>query len=1101
MRSWNALLVLSCCAALPTFAQTEALVSLADFETGGAWSAGGGDKGGVGHATLVSEPRHGGQKALQFAYDFGKTTGTAFVYARVFPNLALPGQPQGVSVWVKGDGSGRSFSVRYQDAQGECYQRGLGKLDFNDWREIRFPISERGATSWGGPEGAGRGRLDFPVRLTEFIVDKSLENGPDTGAIYLDDLAVETLLDESEACQVTIDAEPMIVVRPTVPVNLRATVTLQSRTKQDRRGTLTWRLVNWREERLLSGSTEVRLPGLGTWQSSLPVLPLAQAQGYFEWRVVFEAGDHRFHATAAVRVVRPSLQQALHPASPIGINGHLASPPEMEMMQRAGIKWMRADWLWGVCQPGAGDFRWDTLDSRYRSAREHGISLLPILCYGVEWASTRPEGAAGDATRYIPRMDAWLTYVRAVVGRYKEGIHYWEVWNEPNIGFWLSSFEDYVALLRATARTIRETDPTAKVLMGGTAGAPVGYIEKLYQSGCKDDFDIVNIHPYQYPRMPDDGMARAVRAVWEVMNRYGDGRKPIWVTEVGYPNHTGNTGVSLRTQADYLARTYINLLGAGVEKVFWYDYQNGTDPAYNEHNFGIVFADNRPKPCYFALQTVSDLLGDARFVDQPAVPPNVGAYRFRKPDGRDLLCLWALQGEAQVFLDARNPARLYDLMGNSRVVTPGELGALALDTSPVFILTSPAPTIAGVAPLQVDASAVTVLPTTPVTLTAHVTNPCNMPLTGSLDVQLPHGWSVGKFGKQVTLSPGEQRTLALEVSTDGSVRYGPQAVKVILAGWAGRTRVRQVETVTLEVRPPWRVQFAPGRRDGKPVIAARVTNLLNRPLRASAYWTAPGFLMAGRGDGGPRWETFAPGKTVTVEAPEVWTRHATAAPYWILQLKIDAFDLPTATFENRFAGAVALRETPGLLSAPLDRTVAEALPMNHREQVQQMTDWRGESDLSALALALWSDEEFVLRVQVRDDRMYQPFSDGETWQGDSVQFAVDPAYLHTPNAPHAEYDVALTPTGAQIFRRTSPLPNPKASAATAAVQQTSDGVLYTIRVPWQELGVTPAPGKLMGLSILVNDNDGSGRRGWIQWGSGIGWTKDPSQYLDLTLGG
>jgi hypothetical protein len=35
--------------------------------------------------------------------------------------------------------------------------------------------------------------------------------------------------------------------------------------------------------------------------------------------------------------------------------------------------------------------------------------------------------------------------------------------------------------------------------------------------------------------------------------------------------------------------------------------------------------------------------------------------------------------------------------------------------------------------------------------------------------------------------------------------------------------------------------------------------------------------------------------------------------------------------------------------------------------------------------------------------------------------------------------------------------------------------------------------------MLVNDNDGSGRRGWLEYGSGIGSAKDPTLYLDLHL--
>jgi hypothetical protein len=34
----------------------------------------------------------------------------------------------------------------------------------------------------------------------------------------------------------------------------------------------------------------------------------------------------------------------------------------------------------------------------------------------------------------------------------------------------------------------------------------------------------------------------------------------------------------------------------------------------------------------------------------------------------------------------------------------------------------------------------------------------------------------------------------------------------------------------------------------------------------------------------------------------------------------------------------------------------------------------------------------------------------------------------------------------------------------------------------------------MSFSLLVNENDGQGRRGWIEWASGIGSEKRPSLF-------
>ena len=82
-------------------------------------------------------------------------------------------------------------------------------------------------------------------------------------------------------------------------------------------------------------------------------------------------------------------------------------------------------------------------------------------------ATAVPADAKGGPENYMPQLEPWLAYVRAGVARYKGRIHTWEVWNEPNIGFWLSSNEDYVRLLKATYTAIKSVDPTARVTMGG----------------------------------------------------------------------------------------------------------------------------------------------------------------------------------------------------------------------------------------------------------------------------------------------------------------------------------------------------------------------------------------------------------------------------------------------------------------------------------------------------------------------------------------------------------------------------------------------------------------------------------------------------------
>ncbi|MFO7893168.1 MAG: hypothetical protein R6U63_05510 [Longimicrobiales bacterium] len=104
---------------------------------------------------------------------------------------------------------------------------------------------------------------------------------------------------------------------------------------------------------------------------------------------------------------------------------------------RLGLQWRRHE-----PEPGVFDFaRWDTIVG---VAREHGVLMLPVLNQVPEWASSAPPDAT-ERWRYAPSdegMEGWQEYVRRVVERYPE-IEYFEIWNEPNIDWFLRADENY----------------------------------------------------------------------------------------------------------------------------------------------------------------------------------------------------------------------------------------------------------------------------------------------------------------------------------------------------------------------------------------------------------------------------------------------------------------------------------------------------------------------------------------------------------------------------------------------------------------------------------------------------------------------------------
>ena len=181
------------------------------------------------------------------------------------------------------------------------------------------------------------------------------------------------------------------------------------------------------------------------------------------------------------------------------------------------------------------------------------------------------------------------------------------------------------------------------------------------------------------------------------------------------------------------------------------------------------------------------------------------------------------------------------------------------------------------------------------------------------------------------------------------------------------------------------------------------------------------------------------------------------------------------------------------------------IDLGKSEHVQELDPgkWSGPDDLSAHIWTAWDDSNFYLIAKVTDDVFCQDKQEAEMWQGDSIQFALDPLHLES-EGPGASYEIglALTPNGPRVYcwfapdgREAGLIPG-----ATLVVKREGNLTIYEASIPLSALApLQPAPGKTIGFSVLVNDDDGEGRKSWLEWSSGIGRGKKPSLYGDLTF--
>jgi len=162
-------------------------------------------------------------------------------------------------------------------------------------------------------------------------------------------------------------------------------------------------------------------------------------------------------------------------------------------------------------------------------------------------------------------------------------------------------------------------------------------------------------------------------------------------------------------------------------------------------------------------------------------------------------------------------------------------------------------------------------------------------------------------------------------------------------------------------------------------------------------------------------------------------------------------------------------------------------------------NWRGPEDLSLVAWIGRQGDRLALRVVVRDDRHVQNHTAAEAWQGDSLQVG-----LATPGTP-GFWEFILARDGASgaalVANSIRPPGCADASAATAlSTTRVGDRTTYEVSWPLSALALSAASVRAgLALNLLVNDDDGEGRNGWIELAPGLGLSKEPAKFPIISL--
>jgi polysaccharide biosynthesis protein PslG len=350
-------------------------------------------------------------------------------------------------------------------------------------------------------------------------------------------------------------------------------------------------------------------------------------------------------------------------AQPVGYDAHVGSQRDpsryVGLIESGGATSLREDVSWAFVEPARGRFDWSVPDEIVTQAAEHHLDPLLVIDTSPLWASGG--SASNPQWDWLPPRDttAFGEFAAAVAARYGPGGVFWrehprlprylpsglELWNEENLNlFWggqTPSPRLYAAMVAAAYSRIKQADPAMTVVLGGLApeGAydditcsghsgtghsatrwnGLNYVQALYADGIHGHFDAIGWHPYNAwkgataaqmlaynPCSAWSQMANTPVSVRSLMTAHGDGAKRIWITETGAPTCVSDATyacVSPAQQADLAAdeaRIWRTLSWAGG--FYWYEIRDESDLKDGQAHFGVISANDTPKPAYRALQ-------------------------------------------------------------------------------------------------------------------------------------------------------------------------------------------------------------------------------------------------------------------------------------------------------------------------------------------------------------------------------------------------------------------------------------------------------------------------------------------------------------------
>ncbi len=919
------------------------------------------------------------------------------------------------------------------------------------------------SAQWTQVEGSG------PMPSNTEALSMSIENAAGKGVVWLDDISVEGLFEETAVNQNTDKNQS--VEKPAFltdwfrssrlghvfPANQgRVEVVIPDSGKMTSGSVV----VTDEEEKILN---QIPIPpGTSGIAVELP------SKGFYSIKAnaTFQDGSVKTSSTTAT-VAGDLIPDEVRLRSPFGM-WHLKG--DLSLMEAAGARWTREmmalmylkpEFLQGEPEPNLEKRKTDVNVKRLAEQ----FTSIGVFAFGLpDWMVDMPAGfkreTLYDNLLRFPKNWSQLEQLVQVFARNMVGFPpYFEVYNEPNGSGWKGTDEELVKFHAVVAKAIKSVHPDVKIV-GPCIHSSDPIIKRLINLGLLKYLDGISFHPY--PGTPPEIELLSWMREWKTyLASIGYKDFPIYLTEFGWTKVPTSGYVTIDsdlTQSRYVSRCLVLLATENIESIIYFGLLFPSEPGWS-----LLYNNQTPKPAYAAFANVTRWLSGAEKDSKLLqVTPTSYLALFRKGEGL-VAVAWDTQGKATIAIP-KPWGKVEDMTG--RPITNRAESLVAISPSPVFVeikdnsffkltLRKPISLVQGRQTGAVLPWEQAIVPPPLVQKGKIITAPLNFP-TGRYLVlgKTAQGWEglpVDVFSPlnidaaQVAW-PLSEEFPSFQVSVHS---YFDHPVKV--QATMKRAKTADVFAAPLVINPNSTVCFSlpleniPAGEHHRATVLVETTeeSVYNYSEQSVDIAFAGGCLPVAGPSGKPNWEAVAP-----------------------------------------MADASAWK--PFIISKP---GAEVTIP---------------KTDCSAILKTAYSDLGLYLEIQIEDDQHLQRQPPGDMWQEDSIQLAFDVATgqdLESGKRRVFEYGVARGEEGAMIWRWTSP--DPKFPSETteprvwAEVNRQGTVTRYEITFPWEVLALSQKPksGTSIGFALAVNDQDESplGRHG-VKFFDGIVHSKDPSVF-------